>query len=718
MKMRTEILSLVIFSLASSDSLSQIPSLCIESLPLLEWRLQTDSSSTFFLRNSNDLEDWNYTSNVIVGDGSDVSGAIAADPSGREFFRYVAAPTNYPAVLDTDGDGETDAYEIANGTEPLDNLEANEIYLEAEYPTTAQNYFQVIETSEEGYSGDGHLQSFGNTVPGTYDGTSSDLATYDFSVTASGNYNIFFRIDHDVSFNNDSWFYRLDTGSWTTENSRATNGNNAFHWVGGVTNPVALTAGQIHTLEIANREDGLAMDKIAILPVGVPTPQDFGELAMNLPVTANYSVGQRIIATHHDEAVGLSGTSGRNIGFFDQEDYFTFNNVDFTDVKTIVLEYTKGNTGGQFELRRGGVNGTLLGTYNPGATLGWSNYVHRPLAITETTGIDSLTVVGVSGFGIGNIRSLKLSSEVTPDLGPLEVGLHPGDLNGTITNGVDGYESALDVTFDHVLVFQGIDVLDYSVISDYLDGGHDVVLNLEFFESVANLEEIVDGDYDTLLDSFLTEIVNDGRGDRISIRTLHEFNGNWYNWSVFYEVEQAGSTAVDAIANFKAAWIYLADKFRDPVTGDPDIKFQLNYNFHTVSGYPTLTFENFYPGDAYVDLVVVTCYNRSALGLNPGNEPWKEFFENFENSYRQIVSFTDLPIGVAETSSSSYNGDKVEWLTDAWNSMAFEYPRLQRVDWFFENKLVPGENLRDWDLNTADQIQAFKDGYDIFKASR
>lgn len=718
MKFKSEFVSLFIFSLSSGYLLSHPPRLKIESLPHLEWRLQTDSSSTFFLRNSGDLKNWNYTSNIIVGDGSEVSGEIILDPSGREFFSYLSSPTNYPAVLDTDGDGETDAYEIAHGTEPLDNLKANEIFLEAEYPTTAQNYFLVVENLEDGYSGDGHLQSFGNTTPSSYDDTSSDLATYEFSVTESGNYNVFFRIDHDVSFNNDSWFHRLDNGSWSTENSLAANGKNSFHWVGGATNPVALTAGQTHILEIANREDGLAMDKIAILPVGVPAPQDFGNLAVNLPMKANYSVGQRIIATHHDESVGLSGTSGKNTGYFDQGDYFTFNNVDFTDVKTIVLEYAKGNTGGQFELRQGGVNGIILATYNPGATLGWTSYVHRPLAITENTRIDSLTVVGVSGFGIGDFRSLRLSSDATPEIGPLEVGLHPGDLNGTITNGIYGYESTLGITFDHVLVFQGINDLDYSEISDYLDGGHDVVLNLEFIDSVANLEKIVDGNYDAQLDNFLAEIASDGRGDQISIRTLHEFNGNWYNWSVFYEVENTASTEVDAIANFKAAWIYLADKFRDPVTGDPDIRFQLNYNYDSISGYPSVTFEDFYPGDSYVDLVVVTCYNRSALGLNPSNQPWKEFFENFENPYRQIISFTDLPIGIAETSSSSYGGDKAKWLTDAWNSMAFDYPRLQRVDWFLENKLFPGENLRDWDLNAADQIKAFADGYEVFRASR
>lgn len=687
----------------------------------LEWVLTTEPQRTFFLLNSPDLGEWDYTREIVLGDGSEARGPVSSDtPKG--FFRFASVVTNNPDFLDTDGDGQTDAYELANGTEPLTNVDGSRIYLEAEYPTTGQNYFTVTEAFEAGYSGDGHLVSFSNTTPGTYDGSSQDLASYDFSVSETGEYDVYFRVDHDQSGNNDSWFHRVDSGTWVTENGYAADGIPSFHWIASSTNPVSLTVGQIHTIEIANREDGLAMDKIAIFPTGSNAPTGAGSLAINMPNQPNYAAGSRIVASHYNSGGEVSsGASGTNIGFFDEGDSITFDNVDFTGIKTVVFEFTKGNTGGSgsLELRKGGVTGTLIATCSLGNTTGWSNYINWPVSITETTGVDSLTLVGASGEGIANIRSLHLSADFTPEIGEPVIGLHPGDLNGTITNGIAGYEDELGVNFDHILLFQSVYSLDFSVISGYLDDGYDVVLNLEFFEGEANLSNIVNGDYDAILDAFITEIDNDGRGNRISIRPLHEFNGNWYNWGVLYEVDKKGATMAQAITNFKAAWIYLIEKFKDPASGVPGLKFQLNYNFNTPSGYAPTTFEDFYPGDDYVDIVVVTCYNRSGTGSNPGSEPWKKFFENFENPYRQITSFTDLPIGIAETSSTSYNGNKEQWYIDAWTSMAFEYPRVKEINWFFENKDFASEpNTRDWDLNTEAQKATFKEGYDIFMNGR
>lgn len=658
---------------------------------------------------------------IFINPGRACASFIALTLVPSYLFAEGLSTNNSQVFLDSDGDGQTDIYELEQGTDPHSNADGKRIYLEAEYPTNSRNFFGVTETSEPSYSGDGYLLSFSNTSANSFDGTSQDFASYDFSVPENGDYDVYFRVDHDKSGNNDSWFHRLDSGTWVTENGHSADQNKSFHWVAASSNPVTLSTGPTHTLEVANREDGLALDKIAIIPTGADGPTGIGSLAINMPRRSNYAVGGRIIASHYNSARGVSnGADGTNIEYFDQSDFVTFDNVDFTGVKTVVFEIAKGNTGGALEIRKGGITGTILATYHPGNTTGWTEYINWPVSITEATGVDTLTLVGTAGEGLCNIRALRLSADTTLKPSPPRIGLHPGDLNGSITDGIADYEREIGIKFDHILLFQGIYDLNFDKVSQHLDAGYNVVLNLEFFEREANLRKIVNGDYDTILDSFITQIVNDGRGDRITMRTLHEFNANWYNWSVFYAVEHVSETSVkQEIANLKAAWIYLVKKFRDPVSGIPDIKFQFNYNWNTLSGNIPTTFEDFYPGDDYVDMILVTCYNRSGTGVNPNAENWKQFFENFENPYRQITSFTDLPIGIAETSSSSYGGDKAQWFVDAWKTMAFEYPRVTEIDWFFENKDYPGEpNTRDWDLNTEHQRKAFKKGYHLFLRGR
>jgi hypothetical protein len=72
----------------------------------------------------------------------------------------------------------------------------------------------------------------------------------------------------------------------------------------------------------------------------------------------------------------------------------------------------------------------------------------------------------------------------------------------------------------------------------------------------------------------------------------------------------------------------------------------------------------------------------------------------------RIAALTSKPIGVGETSCVSKGGNKAQWITDAFNTMSYEFARLTEVSFFLYDKSGEGT----WDLNSPDEIQAFKNG--------
>ncbi len=159
------------------------------------------------------------------------------------------------------------------------------VYLEAECTDTASGAYASTSTSKAGYSGDGHLMSVGNTTASSPDGASVDYATYDFNADA-GTYTIYFRVDTDGDATNDSWFYRVNGGSWVLMNNTSATTTD-WGWVAG-TATVSLSGAS--TIEIANREDGLGIDKIAIVPSGSAAPSGLGGTANNCTGGSNVLV--------------------------------------------------------------------------------------------------------------------------------------------------------------------------------------------------------------------------------------------------------------------------------------------------------------------------------------------------------------------------------------------------------------------------------------------
>jgi hypothetical protein len=147
-------------------------------------------------------------------------------------------------------------------------------YLEAECPDSGAGAYLTKQTSGSGYSGSGYLLSRAST---TAAGQSVDRGTFSFS-TAAGSYDLYFRVDTGGNGAKDSWFYRTDGGAWATVNNVSSLGT-GWRWVkGGAAK--ALAAGQ-HSIELGNRESGLKIDKLAILPTGSAAPSGVGGSSTN-----------------------------------------------------------------------------------------------------------------------------------------------------------------------------------------------------------------------------------------------------------------------------------------------------------------------------------------------------------------------------------------------------------------------------------------------------
>lgn len=150
-------------------------------------------------------------------------------------------------------------------------------YVEAECPATSVGAFSQVRTDETGYAGPGHLTAVDNNTGNTVTG-SDDRATYTVWAPTAGQYDLYLRVDNDARGDRDSWFHNIDAGAWVLTNNTSGSGDGWFWYKGS--SAVTLTAGK-HTVEVDNRESGLSLDRIALLPVGSPAPTGAGASADN-----------------------------------------------------------------------------------------------------------------------------------------------------------------------------------------------------------------------------------------------------------------------------------------------------------------------------------------------------------------------------------------------------------------------------------------------------
>jgi beta-mannanase len=134
---------------------------------------------------------------------------------------------------------------------------------------------------------------------------------------------------------------------------------------------------------------------------------------------------------------------------------------------------------------------------------------------------------------------------------------------------------------------------------------------------------------------------------------------------------------------------------------------RINFDFETTS----TPLRELYAGDDYVDMIVITNYNR-AFTTRSHNE-FQSFRDGFDVSYSQAREMSSRPIGVAEMSSVSTGGDKPQWINNAFNDLVNRY-EIAQITWFLYNRPVDGA-VWDWDINSNEELREFKRGVELLE---
>jgi beta-mannanase len=171
----------------------------------------------------------------------------------------------------------------------------------------------------------------------------------------------------------------------------------------------------------------------------------------------------------------------------------------------------------------------------------------------------------------------------------------------------------------------------------------------------------------------------------VFIRLAPEMNGSWSSWGAGVD----GNTP----QSFIAMWRHVVSIFR--LAGATNARWVWSPNVH---GSASAAFQQYYPGNSWVDDVGLDGYNNgSQLGY------WQSFTSVFAKSYSELTGLTDKPMMIAETASAEQGGSKAAWIESIPQVIAATMPRVRALIWFDRDKET------DWRVNSsASSLAAFQ----------
>ena len=181
----------------------------------------------------------------------------------------------------------------------------------------------------------------------------------------------------------------------------------------------------------------------------------------------------------------------------------------------------------------------------------------------------------------------------------------------------------------------------------------------------AELKLIANGTWDEYFKQAAIAIKQFGGPVFISID--HEMNGNWYPYSQSYPGAQ--TTAADYVA----AWKRIVDIFNN--NGATNVAWVWAPNVPDVGG---ISYQNYYPGDDYVDWIGVSLYS--------GNDPraLDTIYNQF--SVRKPFFITEWATAPEKNKYNARFPGEVEWVKEFFDSLNQNYPRVKAISWFNWNQ--------------------------------
>jgi hypothetical protein len=252
---------------------------------------------------------------------------------------------------------------------------------------------------------------------------------------------------------------------------------------------------------------------------------------------------------------------------------------------------------------------------------------------------------------------------------------------------VQAFETLQGRPLDFVQLYVIWDVNTWATTKPYADiaAADGATLLVTWMPSGYSALDIVDGKDDAYIRQFAHDIKS--YPNPVWIRTLHEANGNWYSWGIGY-----GGTSVNTDASVASAFRHIVQIFKD--SSATNVKWMWTTNATNSTG---ATFIGNYPGDAYVDCISIDGYNwgtSQTVAVNGWASTWQTFVQVMTPAY-QAISSIDKPVVIPEFASSESGGNKAQWITDAFASLATDFPKITAMMWFNQSSDA------DWALTTS-----------------
>jgi beta-mannanase len=211
------------------------------------------------------------------------------------------------------------------------------------------------------------------------------------------------------------------------------------------------------------------------------------------------------------------------------------------------------------------------------------------------------------------------------------------------------------------------------------------------------LSNIINGDYNSYIDLFADKIKT--YTDTVIIRFMHEFEGNWYSWSLAHNGQDP--------ARYASAFRKVVDRFR--ARGVTNVKWMwcVNSDYFPYLSYNWIV--PAYPGDNYVDIIATDIYNNH---YPPEMPWWRSFRWQMTESYYYLTKyFPSKPLYMCELGCRERYGSedptsesKGSWFARMDKELQSDYHKTRAMIFF---NSAPDQN---WFLNSsASALQSLTD---------
>jgi len=164
-------------------------------------------------------------------------------------------------------------------------------------------------------------------------------------------------------------------------------------------------------------------------------------------------------------------------------------------------------------------------------------------------------------------------------------------------------------------------------------------------DPVYTLQKIINGDYDADLTQWFIEAKNTNTALLVEFGT--EVNGSWFSWNGKYhgagEMTGYGDpNKADGPERFVDAFRHIVDISN--ANGADNITWFFHLDDNGEPNEEWNNFENYYPGDDYVDWIGVSSYGQITK-----KDDYGSLEEKLDQVYERIVALSSKPIAILET---------------------------------------------------------------------